>query len=285
MKKLYVVGDSNVGKSAFIERYVYNRFNEHLKNPIQAPMLTNKTFSKNRKNSDESIFVTDIPGCYRSDEPNPSLYNSDMESPETIVLLVFDLTNPKSFKHILDWMEYFKLQRSDSAQCILLGTKADCVARSKTRVTRDNIDAFCESQNNMSYYEVSSKSKLGIEELSVDLKQRFFLPQAPKSLMDVSGELESTLDEKPELAALIGYHLKRDASKASYYHWYGRFFGFSRDTKLKAVNALINAMDGTGEKLSDKKLLKALSQGELGQIVKDQHIDLDEYTSKNRSCF
>jgi Ras-related protein Rab-7A len=91
-------------------------------------------------------------------------YNSFYRNTECC-LLVFDLTEPKSFESIEGWRTTFLNQLNpkdpDTFPFVLLGNKCDKQAERK--VTLEKIKQYCENKSNITYFETSAKDNTNVE--------------------------------------------------------------------------------------------------------------------------
>ncbi|KAF8820553.1 GTPase RAB7 [Cardiosporidium cionae] len=86
-------------------------------------------------------------------------------------VLVFDLTNPKSFDSIDSWREEFLIQYSksprgspmdpDSFPFVVLGNKQD--EAGKRQVSTSRATAWCDSKNHLPYFETSAKNSINVD--------------------------------------------------------------------------------------------------------------------------
>ena len=81
------------------------------------------------------------------------------------LILVFDLTDLKSFESIEVWRNGFlkRLNPKDpkAFPCVLIGNKCDEVENRK--VSQERIINYCKSKSNMSYFETSVKENINVE--------------------------------------------------------------------------------------------------------------------------
>ena len=80
-------------------------------------------------------------------------------------ILVFDLTNPDSFKNVEIWRNEFlnTLNPPDASTYpfILFGNKSDLP---DVKVNNEEITAYCKEHNNMPYFPTSAKEDINLEE-------------------------------------------------------------------------------------------------------------------------
>lgn len=87
-----------------------------------------------------------------------------------IGVIVFDITNKKTFDNLKSWIEDFQIQCPDTP-LIIIGNKSDL---DENRVVlRKDIQNFVES-NNYEYIECSAKSGKGITELFEQVLNKLF---------------------------------------------------------------------------------------------------------------
>lgn len=83
-------------------------------------------------------------------------------------VLVYDITDAKSFEQLQSWREEFLMQAiprdPDNFPFIVLGNKLDCL--SKRRVSEEKANKWCAdiSANPIPYYETSAKEAINVEQ-------------------------------------------------------------------------------------------------------------------------
>lgn len=78
-----------------------------------------------------------------------------------VVVIVFNLTDRKTFENMEVWLDDTRRSADDQACIIIVGTKADEAGHA---VTAEEATAFAQ-KNNATYFEVSAKTGAGTEEL------------------------------------------------------------------------------------------------------------------------
>ena len=76
------------------------------------------------------------------------------------MMLVFDLTEKQTFERLSNWTEEIRLNKSEKAKIILVGTKCDL--KDKRAITNEEINKFA-IENSLEYFETSSKLKLNVD--------------------------------------------------------------------------------------------------------------------------
>lgn len=115
--KVVVVGDSGVGKTNLIHRFVKNNFNENTKATVGVEFLS-KTFQI--KGEIFKIEVWDTAGQERYKAITSSYYKGSNGA-----LIVYDITREPSFQNVEKWAKELKEKSSDNVCLIIVGNKND----------------------------------------------------------------------------------------------------------------------------------------------------------------
>lgn len=153
--KLLTLGDSNVGKSSIILRFTDDKFEEKKFATIGIDFK-----SKYLKFGDTTIkvLVWDTAGQEKFQNIAKQYYNG-----ANGVFLVYDITDKKSFERIDFWLK--ELQQHNKVEeifIVLVGNKNDC---ENERVISFEEGSNYAKENGILYFEVSAKTKQGIEQL------------------------------------------------------------------------------------------------------------------------
>ncbi|KAI9217743.1 P-loop containing nucleoside triphosphate hydrolase protein [Blastocladiella britannica] len=113
--KIVVVGDPSCGKTALIHRFVYDRYSIHY-----LPTMGLEVYEKSVKMSDNAnctIQLWDVPGAllHARGLSNP-LHDADA------VVIVYDITQPQSFKSASAWLRAAETACSGHGNVIVGGT-------------------------------------------------------------------------------------------------------------------------------------------------------------------
>lgn len=155
--KIVILGDCYVGKTSIIKRYVNNEYHPDYKYTIGLNFLTKEIIKDNTLNI---VYIWDTAGSERFRTINSLFYRG-----ADACILVFDLTNLKSFSNISFWMDEFLVNtspvRASEFPFILIGNKTDltneCVVNDRL------INIFCK-ENNIKYFSISAKNNNNIQE-------------------------------------------------------------------------------------------------------------------------
>ena len=154
--KIVLFGDAETGKSSLLTQYVKNQFSMEYKSTIGADF-----FAKNL-NLDGKVVqlqLWDTEGKEQINKFGSLFINTDC------CVLVCDLTDEKSFEGLEKWRTEFlnKLapKDPDNFPFVLIGNKCD---KSDERKVQDSqIKKYCESHNNIPYFETSAKTAFNVE--------------------------------------------------------------------------------------------------------------------------
>ena len=155
--KIVIIGDSNVGKSCLIHRYVKSQYLKDFKPTIGAE------FSNKEVLIDGKIVVTqiwDTAGQERYQSLSTSFYRgADWWA------IVFDLTNKDSFDSLNQWRKDFIKHLSLTSEkypFVVLGNKWDL--KDDIQVKNEDISKWWEDNGNLDYIETSAKDNVGVED-------------------------------------------------------------------------------------------------------------------------
>lgn len=155
--KVIILGDSGVGKTSLMNRYVNNKFTSQYKATIGADFLTKEILVDDRM---ITMQIWDTAGQERFQSLGVAFYRG-----ADSCVLVFDVTSSKSFDNIESWRDEFLVQASprdpDHFPFVVLGNKIDMENRA---VTQKRATSWCQSKNNIPYFETSAKDATGVEE-------------------------------------------------------------------------------------------------------------------------
>ena len=121
--KIVTLGDSGVGKTNIITRYVENRFDENSK-----PTIGVEYFQKDLKVSSDGedeiirIRIWDTAGQERFRGIAGSYYRK-----ASGVLVIYDITNKESFLNVEKWLDEIRVYTEGEIDIILLGNKSDLI--------------------------------------------------------------------------------------------------------------------------------------------------------------
>ncbi|PIO77253.1 Ras family protein [Teladorsagia circumcincta] len=155
--KVIILGDSGVGKTSLMNQYVNRRFSNQYKATIGADFLTRDVQIDDRT---VTLQIWDTAGQERFQSLGVAFYRG-----ADCCVLAFDVTSASSFKSLDSWRDEFLIQACprdpENFPFVLLGNKVDLEAQ--RAVSSKRAQSWCQSKNNIPYYEVSAKEAVNVE--------------------------------------------------------------------------------------------------------------------------
>ena len=152
--KIGLLGDEKVGKTSICHSFVNLNLPEDYITTIGCEKFEKKELLNNGK--EVRLIIWDSGGQERF----RSSIISTLRHVEEIII-VFDVTNRKSFDDIENWLEIIK-ERFNDPVIILFGNKVD-VKKEEWKVTEEEINLFC-TKKKLKYFGTSAKNNNGIKE-------------------------------------------------------------------------------------------------------------------------
>mmetsp|Transcript_17299 Transcript_17299/g.15543 ORF Transcript_17299/g.15543 Transcript_17299/m.15543 type:complete len:204 (+) Transcript_17299:81-692(+) len=171
--KLVLLGDSRVGKSSVVIRFVKNEFDQYKFPTIGATFLT-QSVSVGDYLVKFEIWDTAGQEKYRSLAP---LYYRGASA----ALVVYDITNRESFENARKWIEEVQTQEGQHVVIGLAGNKVDLAANRK--VSTDEGSQFAKEKNFI-FFETSAKNSTNIKEIFRSIAQEVPNRQQPRGKND-----------------------------------------------------------------------------------------------------
>ena len=154
--KYIIIGDSAVGKSNILLRYIHDKFNEEFQSTIGVEFG-----AKNIKIEDKiyRIQIWDTAGQETFRSITRAYYKNSV-----CACVVYDITNRNSFQNIKSWIEDCKKQSPKSVFLVLIGNKIDLENKREVSYEEGSIYA---QKNGMLFFETSAKTGKNIEEIFI----------------------------------------------------------------------------------------------------------------------
>ena len=155
---LVLLGDGSVGKSSICNSFFGQEFEQFEQNTFYS--LSNEKFEKKYlldNGKEIKLIIWDTPGYERFRR----LVLKPIKSAQGFVL-VFDVTNRKSFDNLEEWLDIIKENSEKKHIICLFGNKVD-VDKEKWTVKNEEIEKFAE-MNALKYFDISAKYTKGIFE-------------------------------------------------------------------------------------------------------------------------
>ena len=164
------MGDSGVGKSCIILRYIENNFSTNLMNSIGVDFKLKNIELDNKK---IKLQIWDTAGQERFRTITTSYYKG-----AHAILIVFDITDRESFEHVRNWMADIDKFAKEGVLRILVGNKCDLENSRQVRKEEGNELA---NKYGIKYIETSAKETTNIEDLFISTAKNLLSKQVSNS--------------------------------------------------------------------------------------------------------
>lgn len=164
---LLMLGDSMVGKTSLMYRFVEEKFQMDMKHTVGMAFLT-KMMDVN--GSSVKVQVWDTAGQERFASVTTSFFRA-----ANGVLVIFDVTNDKSFASVKRWIQHVKELKPDVPLAVV-GNKCDL----ERAVTKEASVAFC-AEMDLEFYEASALDGKGVQESFQRFVERMHAEKAKES--------------------------------------------------------------------------------------------------------
>jgi len=169
--KVVLIGDSGVGKSNLLSRYTRNEFNLESKSTIGVEFAT-RSIKIDGKQVKAQIW--DTAGQERFRTITTAYYRGAMG-----ILLVYDITNEKSFDNIKTWIQNIKQHASEDVEKMILGNKCDM--EDKRHISTEQGQRLA-AEHGVEFMETSAKSNINVEEAFVMIARKIKAKMDTKSV-------------------------------------------------------------------------------------------------------
>ena len=183
--KILTIGESGVGKTCILRRFVENKF---LKNHLATIGIDFKTKTVNIKNKEIKLKIWDTAGEERFRNITQQYYKG-----ADGIVLVYDVTDEASYDKIKEWMDQIISNTTrDNIGLVLLGNKCDFEERA---ITEEQGKKLAEELK-ISYFETSALNGQGINEAFEQLTLDIMKIKGVDSGHDTSIELKKVKKKK-----------------------------------------------------------------------------------------
>ena len=160
--KILLLGDTSVGKTCFLLRYTDKIFEESHISTIGLDYRLKSMTLKNGKNIKLQIWDTSGQERFRAITKN---YYKQANG----ILLMYDITNEKSFSNIQNWINQIKEETSSNIVLFIIGNKIDL--EDQRKITYENWNNLAK-QYQYPFFEASSKSAININEIFDNMAEK-----------------------------------------------------------------------------------------------------------------
>uniref|UniRef100_A0AC35U4G6 Ras-related protein Rab-5C n=1 Tax=Rhabditophanes sp. KR3021 TaxID=114890 RepID=A0AC35U4G6_9BILA len=159
--KLVLLGESAVGKSSLVLRFVKGQFHEYQESTIGAAFLTQTL------NVDDIVVkfeIWDTAGQERYHSLAPMYYRGAQAA-----IVVYDITNEDSFTKAKNWVKELQRQAAPEIVIALSGNKADL--SSQRTVDFEEARAYADD-NGLLFLETSAKSSMNVNDIFMAIAKK-----------------------------------------------------------------------------------------------------------------
>ncbi len=166
--KIIIIGDGTVGKTSLIRKYVKHQIDNEYMPTVGASISKQPvTLGAGDDAVKVSLLIFDIGGQARFEKLHKVYYQGAKG-----VVLVFDLTNDKSFQDIEKWREELGKYKLNKVPIMLVGNKCDL--ESNRKVSPEQIAELQTKLDLPDYFESSALNGKNVDNLFNTLAMKIF---------------------------------------------------------------------------------------------------------------
>ncbi|SCV04230.1 LAMI_0H14444g1_1 [Lachancea mirantina] len=187
--KLVLLGDSSVGKSSIVHRFVKDSFDEFRESTIGAAFLSQTIKLENEPDVTIKFEIWDTAGQERYKSLAPMYYRN-----ANAALVVYDVTQADSLAKARSWVEELKSKVSDKDLVIcLVGNKVDlCEDGSEPKaVEKEDAESYA-AEHGLLFHEVSAKSGSGVSAVFQQIGSKLYAQK--KDSLAASSQQRNTVN-------------------------------------------------------------------------------------------
>ncbi|SCV02649.1 LAME_0H03752g1_1 [Lachancea meyersii CBS 8951] len=189
--KLVLLGDSSVGKSSIVHRFVKDSFDEFRESTIGAAFLSQTVKLEKHQDVTIKFEIWDTAGQERYKSLAPMYYRN-----ANAALVVYDVTQPDSLVKAQSWVEELKHKVGDQDLVIcLVGNKLDlCETDASARqVDVEDAQAYSKEQK-LLFHEVSAKTGAGVGQIFQEIGEHVYERKTAESAASAAAQSRKTLN-------------------------------------------------------------------------------------------
>lgn len=159
--KVVLLGESAVGKSSLVLRFVKREFHEYQESTIGAAFLTQTV---QIDDTTVKFEIWDTAGQERYHSLAPMYYRGAQAA-----LIVYDITSKDSFIKAQNWVRELQRQANTNIVITLVGNKLDLASK---RAVENNEAKLFADENNLLFMETSAKTAINVVEVFTAIATR-----------------------------------------------------------------------------------------------------------------
>jgi small GTP-binding protein len=161
--RIVLVGDSGVGKTGLGWRLAHRRFKKHASTHGQQFWVCDALGTKRRDGTECEAVLWDLAG-----QPDYRLIHSLFLDDADLALVLFDPTDARDPLHGVEfWLKQLSGERKTPCHILLVAARCD---RGDSRLTVEELEAFCRARGLLGYIRTSAKSGDGVDDLLARMK-------------------------------------------------------------------------------------------------------------------
>ncbi|KAJ1031304.1 hypothetical protein NDA18_002521 [Ustilago nuda] len=176
--KLVLLGESAVGKSSLVLRFVKDQFDDYRESTIGAAFLT-QIVSLDAQTT-VKFEIWDTAGQERYKSLAPMYYRN-----ANCAVVVYDITQPSSLDKAKAWIRELQRQADPNIIIALAGNKAD-LASTRRAIPTEEADKYAQEEE-LLFLETSAKDSSNVSELFTMIARKLPLEQAADSQRAAAG--------------------------------------------------------------------------------------------------
>ena len=161
--KVIIIGDTCVGKSNILSRYLKDEFREDSKSTVGVELGTK--FLK-IKGTGAKLQIWDTAGQERYRSITSSYYKGSHGC-----FIVYDITSESSFENVDKWFEQAQKEASKDVSIILVGNKCDL--ENERKISKEKGEEKAKNLN-CPFFETSALSKIKIDDIFNEMVNNIF---------------------------------------------------------------------------------------------------------------
>mmetsp|Transcript_4641 Transcript_4641/g.4825 ORF Transcript_4641/g.4825 Transcript_4641/m.4825 type:complete len:296 (+) Transcript_4641:16-903(+) len=175
--KVILIGDSGIGKTSMINRYINNLFTEKYLCTIGVDFMMKTIMFED---TTVKLQVWDTAGMERYRQITTSYYRG-----ANAAIIAFDLTNRKTFESLKHWINlYYEYSNQLISKCIVLvGNKSDL--ESQRQVLKEDVEDLLKINPNFIYFEVSALSGENVEKVFLSITEKLYYEVKNNGFTDI----------------------------------------------------------------------------------------------------